>query len=74
MSVDVGRKESSSGCSYYDRMIARVVHRVDVVTECLSVPVKKIGVSKEINRNSFLRTNSSDVDSTISTFPLNLIL
>lgn len=47
MSMDVDGAESSSGYSYYDGTIELVALKVDMVTECLSVPVK----NRRIKRN-----------------------
>lgn len=49
-----------SGYCYYDGTIKLVGPKVDMVTECLPVSVKrkeekKIGESNEMNRNSFCR-------------------
>lgn len=47
MSMDVEGAESSSGYSYYDGTIELVALKVDMVTECLPVPVK----NRRIKRN-----------------------
>lgn len=41
MSMNIEGTESSSEYSYYDGTIELVAPKVDMVTECLPVPVKK---------------------------------
>lgn len=60
MSVDAEGKESSSGCSYYDRTISACrAPRVDAVTECLSVPARK-KKKKQANRKRLIGAPSAD--------------